>query len=212
MAEISNREANELADEILRREEFLGAREPGFFTRSVNRVLEWIGELILSIFEAIFGGAGGGVGVGLAFVLLGLAVLVLIYAIVKVVRLRRHERGDDLEEPGARVVFDEVVDPSELRRQLEVSRSRGDWRASIIAGFRLAVVDLIERRVAVERPGATTGDFGRDLAANAPGLIAVYEPAAHAFERAFYSDNQVNADDDGAVLRLLDNLLGAVRR
>ena len=211
MAEISNGDANDLADEILRREEFLGAREPGFFTRSVNRVLNWIGELIVSIFEAIFGGAGGGVGVGVAFVLLALAVLVLAYAIVRVVRLRRSERDDADDEPGARVVFDEVVDPGELRRQLEASRVRRDWRASVIAGFRLAVVDLIERRVAMERPGATTGDFGRDVETRSPQLSPFYGPAAAAFERAFYSDNEVGADDDAAVSRLLDQLLGAVQ-
>ncbi len=210
MAEISNGDANDLAEEILRREEFLGAREPGFFTRSVNRVLGWIGDLIVSIFDAIFGGAGGGVGVGLAFVLLGLAVLVLIYAVVKVVSLRRRERRDADDEPGARVVFDEVVDPGELRRHLEASRARRDWRSSVIAGFRLAVVELIDRRVAVERPGATTGDFGRDVADRAPELSPTYEPAALSFERAFYSDNEVGPDDDVAVSRLLGQLLGAV--
>jgi uncharacterized membrane protein YuzA (DUF378 family) len=160
--EISNEEANELADEILLRGEFLGSREPGFFSRSVDRVFGWIGDLIERIFSTIFGGAGAGAGVTIAYLLLGVAIIIVLIALVKAFRTRRADDGD-VHEAAARIVFDEVVDPEELRADLASLRAAGNWRGAVVASFRLAIVALIEQGVAVERPGATTGDFGRAL-------------------------------------------------
>ena len=55
-------EANELAEQILLRGEFVGARDPGFFSRSVNWVIDRIGELLTDIFSALFSFGGGGAG------------------------------------------------------------------------------------------------------------------------------------------------------
>lgn len=206
MADLTNDEANELADEILLRSEFIGAREPGFFTRSVNRVIDEIGELITRFLGALFGGAGGGAGSAVAFLLLGVAVLVIVYALYRAWHTRRTDREED-EPRGARVVFDEVVDPDRLRRELAQRRTGGDWRGAVIAGFRLAVVELIDARLAHERPGATTGDFGRDVDRARPELSPPYRAAAAAFERAFYSDIAVGETDLADVQRLLDRLV-----
>ena len=145
MAEVTNDDANDLADEILSREEFLGAQEPGFFERNVDRALEAIFEFLGDLFGAIFGGAGGGAGTALAYILLGLAAAVLIYAIYKALS-DRESKPDDDEEAGPRIVFDEVVEPTELREQLRRHRASSDWRQAVIAGFRLAVVGLIDAR------------------------------------------------------------------
>ena len=69
MVEIDNEEANDLADDILGREQFISASEPGFFERAVDRVFEIIGDILSPIFEAIFGGAGGAAGRTFAIVL-----------------------------------------------------------------------------------------------------------------------------------------------
>lgn len=205
MAEVTNDDANDLADEILSREEFLGAQEPGFFERNVDRALEAIFEFLGDLFGAIFGGAGGGAGTALAYILLGLAAAVLIYAIYKALS-DRESKPDDDEEAGPRIVFDEVVEPTELREQLRRHRASSDWRQAVIAGFRLAVVGLIDARVAREIAGATTGDFAVAVEARRPELLETYRHAAGAFERAFYSDLLIDQSDLAAVDTLLARL------
>ena len=185
MSEVSNEEANELADEILGRSEFLAAREPGFLERSVNRVIDAISDFLGTIFGAIFGGAGGAAGTGIAVILLAMAVGVLLFAIYKAFA-EREPAEEDVDEGGPRVVFDEVVEPDELQQQLRQHRSAGDWRPAVIAGFRLAVVGLIDARITREVAGATTGDFATAVAQRRPELLATYEHGAAAFERAFY--------------------------
>ena len=132
------------------------------------------GVLLLTLFMAV-----------LAVVLLVAALAVLGIAVYRAIVGRGALREDGDEAPGARVVFDEVVDPARLRSELSRHRAGQHWRPAVIAGFRLAVVSLIDRQIADERPGATTGDFGRAVAARRPDLSSRYEPAAGAFERGF---------------------------
>ena len=194
MADLSNDEANELADEILSRDEFLAAREPGFFQRTVDRVLEAIGDFLADIFGAIFGGAGGAAGRSIAVILLALAVGLLLFAIFKAVR-DREAKVENVDEGGPRVVFDEIVEPDELREQLQLHRRSGDWRQAVIAGFRLGIVGLIDARIAREIAGATTGDFASAVEQGRPELLDTYRASAASFERAFYSDLLIDERD-----------------
>ena len=205
MADVSNEEANELADEILSRDEFLAAREPGFVQRNVDRVLEAVGEFLADIFGAIFGGAGGAAGTTIAVILLGLAVALLLFAVVKAIRDREAKVQID-DEGGPRVVFDEVVEPDELREQLQLHRRSGDWRQAVIAGFRLGIVGLIDARIAREIAGATTGDFATAVEKRRPELLDTYLASAGSFERAFYSDLPVNERDLATVDAFLARL------
>ena len=203
--EIGNDDANELADEILLRGEFLGSREPGFFSRSVNRVLEWIGNLLDRIFSTIFGGSGAGAGAAIAYILLAVAIVIVAIALIRAIRNRRADRDTALDAT-ARIVFDEVVDPDELRADLASLRAAQDWRGAVVAAFRLAIVALIEQGIALERPGATTGDFGRAVERNRADLVADYRRAADSFERAFYSDAPITEADQLATAALLERL------
>lgn len=202
MADLSNGEANDLADEILLRSEFLPAREPGFFSRSVDWVLEQIGDIIGRVFGSIFGGAGGAAGSALAIVLLAIAGLVLVLAVVKAIK-GRVPKPDGDDSPGTRVVFDEVVEPEALRSELARHRAIGDWRAAVIAGFRLSIVGLIDANIAREVAGATTGDFATAVERRRPALLDTYRGAAAGFERAFYSDLVIEESDVAAVDELL---------
>jgi hypothetical protein len=203
--EITNEEAKDLADEILLRGEFIPARDPGFFREGVNQVFEWIAEFLDWLFGGIFGAAGGGAGSLIAYILAGVAAVLIILAIVKAVR--GYDKPEKVVEgTGTRVVFDEVVDPAVLRQDLASASASGDWRAAVIAGFRLAIVQMIDRRIVAERPGATTGDFGRALAAKESFLASSYRPASGAFERAFYSDNEITEQDLSSVRTLLGQL------
>lgn len=205
MSEVSNEEANELADDILGRSEFIAAREPGFVERSVDRVIETIADFLGAIFGAIFGGAGGAAGTGLAVVLLALAVGVLLFAIYKAFT-ERVPTADDSDDGGPRIVFDEVVEPNELHQQLRDHRSSGNWRPAVIAGFRLAVIGLIDARIAREVAGATTGDFAAAVEQRRPELLPTYAYGAAAFERAFYSNLPVGEQDMAAIDALLARL------
>lgn len=204
MAEVSNEEANDLADEILGREQFVGAGEPGFLERAVNRVFEEIGEILGRIFGTLFGGAGGAAGQTLATVLLiGFGALI-IYAIYKAFTGRVPKENTDTNE--ARIVFDEVVEPEALRADLARYASEQDWRMAVISGFRLAIVELIEEQIAREISGATTGDFARAVEVRRPALLDSYRSAAWAFERAFYSKSKIRESDLKAVQTLLDHI------
>ena len=211
MAEVTNDEANDLADEILLRSEFLPAREPGLLERTINRVMEAIGNFLEPIFSAIFGGAGGAAGTAVAYILLALAAAVLVYAVVKAIR-GRVPKPDEDDTPGARIVFDEVVEPSELRAQLARHRAAGDWRSAVVAGFRLSVSELIDAGIARPVAGATTGDFGVAVQRRRPELSADYAQAARSFERAFYSDLEVSAADMEHVDTFLNRLTAVASR
>ena len=137
--------------------------------------------------------------------MLGLAAAVLVYAVYKALR-DREPRAASSDDSGPRIVFDEVVEPSELRRQLQRYRSERDWRQAVVAAFRLSVLGLIDARVAREVAGATTGDFANAVEARKPELLATYRPAAAAFERAFYSDLEIDESDLDAVDTLLARL------
>lgn len=205
MADLSNGEANDLADEILLRSEFLPAREPGFFSRTVNRVLEAVGDFVGWIFGSLFGGSGGAAGSVLAIVLLFVAAVVLILAVIKAFR-GRVPKSDTDDSPGTRVVFDEIVAPDELRAELSRHRASGDWRSAVIAGFRLCVVGLIEENIAREVAGATTGDFATAVERRRPALLDTYRDGAASFERAFYSDFHIDESDVSNVDALLSSL------
>jgi hypothetical protein len=200
--ELTVDEANTLADDVLGGPDFLGASDPGVIERARDQVQEWIVDFLDTVFGRLFSSGGGGAGRTLAFILLGVFVLIMIAAVVRAVRMGRIGKDDDVDT-GARIVFDEVVDPAQLREQLSASRAAGNWRSAVVAGFRLAVVRLIEEKIVAERAGATTGDFGRTIAVARPDLAGVYEPAALGFERAFYSDADISAADLESVEALL---------
>lgn len=202
--EIATDEANDLADDILGREEFLNASEPGIFQRAVNRIFEFIGDILGRIFETIFGGVGGAAGSGLAYVLAGLALVLLLFAIYKAIQNRTPREAE--KSAGVRVVFDEVVEPEELRADMERHAAAREWRAAVIAGFRLSIVGLIDQNIAREISGATTGDFATAVANRRNELLPDYERAARAFERAFYSDISIGPDDMEDVSTLLSRL------
>ncbi len=208
MLEVTNDEANDRADEILGREEFITASEPGFFERGANRVLEFIGDILGRVFETIFGGTGGAAGQGFAIVLLVLAVAILGFAIYRAITSRPPK--EDEATDGTRVVFDEVVEPEALQADMERFIASGDWRAAVIAGFRLAIVGLIDVNIAREVSGATTGDFASAVERRRPELLPAYIPAARAFERAFYSDIDIEQPDMEQVTTLLDRLRAGV--
>ena len=207
VAEVTNEEANDLADEILGREEFISASEPGIFQRAVDRVFEEIGDVLGRIFGAIFGGAGGAAGTAIAIVLLVLAVGLLLFAIIRAIAHRTPKQEE--QEVGARIVFDEVVEPEQLRGDMDRYIAAGDWRAAVIAGFRLSIVGLIDANIAREISGATTGDFANAVAAQRPQLLEVYRSGAWSFDRAFYSDNAIDERDMARVRNLLDQIEGS---
>ena len=207
MAEVTNEDANDLADEILGREEFLSASEPGLFQRTVDRVLEEVFEVLGRVFGAIFGGAGGAAGTGIAIVLLVLAGSLLAFAIYRAFRDRTPK--EQVDQVGARVVFDEVVEPEQLRAAMDGHVAAGEWRQAVIAGCRLSIVGLIDANIAREISGATTGDFANAVAAQRPQLLEDYRSGAWSFDRAFYSDNAIDERDMARVRNLLDQIEGS---
>lgn len=204
MAEISNEQANDLADDILGREQFIGAGEPGFFERAVNRVLDEIGEVLGRIFGGLFGGAGGAAGETLAVILLVAFSLLIVYSIYKAWTGKAPKQDNESNE--ARVVFDEVVQPEQLRADLAQFTSEQRWREAVIAGFRLAIVNLIDANIAREISGATTGDFARAIETRRPALLETYRSGSWAFERAFYSNSAIHENDLKSVQDLLDRI------
>ncbi len=204
MADLTDDEARDLADEILQRDEFLPAGEPGIAAQVLQRITEAIGDALAWLFSG-FGGLGGGAGTLLATILLVAAGALLLFAIYRAF-LNRNPRAKEEKSTGTRVVFDEIVEPEALRAQLAELKSAADWRGAVVAGFRLAVVGLIDQNIAREVAGATTGDFSRAVHARRPELSEQYSPAAAAFERAFYSDLDVDQNDLADVEALLNRL------
>ena len=189
----------ELADEILARPRY---DEP---PQSIpDRVLEWFGEQLAKVVEALVGGGGGAVVAWL--VLLGAAAAVVLL----LVRYGRITVPAAATDPQPEVMVELTRTASAWRDEAERLEAAGRWREAVRCRYRALVADLVRRGTIPEQPGRTTGEHARDVAAREPEAAVAFAAATELFEAVWYGGAEAGPAD-AQRFRDLDARVLAVR-
>lgn len=166
--------------------------EPGPVERAVEKVFEWLDELLG---RAAAGTPGGALGLLVLVVLLvGLAVLV----IWRTGPLRRGARA------GPPVV--ELSGPlgaAEHRRRADGYATEGRFAEAVRERMRAIVRELETRGVLEPRPGRTADEVAREAGAAVPAVAPDLRTAATVFDEVWYGGRPATARAD-ALLRQAD--------
>ncbi len=178
--------ARERLDTIFRRGEFRGMAGPGPLARWWHRVTGWIGEKIEWLLARLHLGAGTGNFV--AYVLIGVALVLLALWLWRSLAGRTRQMELDLEptEP--------VRDARRWLAEALAAAERGEYREAIHCGYWAAVAHL-----------ETLGAIPRDPSRTPRELLRLVEPGAGErgpfreltarFERVWYGYRAPTADD-----------------
>jgi hypothetical protein len=187
-------QVREVTREVLSRPEF---RVPE--KSLMERVLDWVLDLVGRLLAALGGsGAGGIVGlVLLGLVLLGVGVLVA-----------RFSRGlTPSPEVAAAVPAGRRRSAAEWRAQAEAQERAGAWREAVRSRYRALVADLASRGVVEEVPGQTAGEYRREVGRALPGAAGEFAGATELFEVAWYGHADTGAKEAAHLRDLTDRVL-----
>jgi hypothetical protein len=187
-------QVREVVREVLSRPEF---RPP---ERSlIERVYDWVLELIGRLLAALGGsGAGGVVGlVLLALVLVGVGILVA-----------RFSRGlTPSPEVVAAAPAGRRRSAAEWRAEAEAHERAGAWREAVRSRYRALVADLASRGLVEEVPGRTAGEYRREVGRALPAAATDFAGATELFEVAWYGRSGTGARDAAHLRDLSDRVL-----
>ncbi|GAA1700079.1 DUF4129 domain-containing protein [Kribbella yunnanensis] len=170
--------------------------------RAVNKMLEWIADLLDSVTGA---SPNGHLGLILLVALIALIVVVVLW---RAGVLRTSKRGQRQQS-----VFDTSRPRSaaEYRAQAEKEAASGDFTHAIRSRFRACVAELVERTILDDRAGRTAYEVVADAGRIAPTLRDSLQPAALAFTEVVYGNRPgtpqryavvVKADEAARVARV----------
>jgi hypothetical protein len=188
----------EAVREVLSRPEF---RPP---ERSlVERVYDWVLEMIGRLL-AVLGGSGAGGIVGLillALVLVGVGILVA-----------RFSRGlTPSPEVAAAVPGGRRRTAAEWRAEAEAHERAGAWREAVRSRYRALVADLASRGLVEEVPGRTAGEYRREVGRSLPAAATEFAGATELFEVAWYGRAGTGAREAAHLRDLSDRVLQRAR-
>ena len=151
----------------------------GTGTNWLEKVIDWLMNLIASIGDGI-GGSFGGWGF-VAAAVLGAALIALIVWLV-VGPLRRSRSRASVEE--------ELGDPTVSARELDASAAAaakaGNWNTAVIEAYRGLIRSLAEREVIDARPGMTALEAALAAASAMPAIASAVATDADVFDAVRY--------------------------
>ncbi|TCN44300.1 uncharacterized protein DUF4129 [Kribbella orskensis] len=153
-------------------------------TRAINKVVDWIGELLGDLTGQSPDGH------------LGLIMLVGLLALVVIVVLWRAGVLRTTRGTKSAAVFDSARPrtAAEYREQAEAEASSGDYAAAVRSRFRACVAELTERTVLDERAGRTAYEAVADAGRVVPALRDPLQPAALVFTEVVYGNRPGTAE------------------
>ena len=175
-------EVHRTVREVLRRREF--RRES---PTVVERARRWVRDQLSRLLTSLFRGDRGTV---LAWIILGGLLMVVI---VLSARFARSVTPD----PG-RVIAVSVAprrSAREWRAEAEAHERAGEWKLALRARYRSLVADLASHGLVDEIPGRTAGEYRAEVSETVPGVASEFAGATELFERAWYGNRPMGADD-----------------
>ena len=162
----------------------------------LQRVVEWVLQLLGELFSSTAGVLSGPIGVA---VLVGLLVLVVVVVLRRTGPLaRRAPTTGVLFSPGWRTA-------DEHRRDADAAAARGDWRAAVVERYRAVIAGLEERGMLDRRPDRTADEAAAAAGTVLPAIGPRLTAGARLFDRVLYGNRSATADDDAALRRLDDD-------
>ncbi|HZB50665.1 MAG TPA: DUF4129 domain-containing protein [Mycobacteriales bacterium] len=171
------------------------ADQPGPVERTVERVLEWIANLL----DRASGAAPGG-GLGLVV----LALLIVALAVLVMWRTGPLRRGARRAAPA--IELSGRLDPEEHRQQADAHAAAGRYAEAVRERMRAIVRELETRGVLEPRPGRTADEVAAEAGALVPTVAADLRTAASVFDEIWFGGRPANAQAD-ALLRKADQRL-----
>jgi uncharacterized protein DUF4129 len=164
-------------------------------SRVINKVVEWIGDLLNNLTGQSPDGKTG------LMMLVGLILLIVVVVLWRAGVLRTTRGGTK-----SQAVFDSdrPRNASQYRAQAEAEAARGDYAAAVRSRFRACVAELTERTVLDERPGRTAYEAVADAGRVVPALRDPLQPAALVFTEVVYG-NRPGTAERYAVVVAADN-------
>jgi hypothetical protein len=181
---------------------------PSWLDRALDRIAEFLGDLV----SPSFGGAGGTFGGGVGGVVAWLFVVAALVAVVVVVvvavrnRIRRPE-----------VVDESSVDVEHRRPAAEWAadaarfEAEGAWAEAVRARYRELVRRLVDARSLPDVAGLTTTELRDELDRTTPSASGDFGLACSVFEAAWYRLEPVGPGDLGALRDAAARVLQAPR-
>jgi hypothetical protein len=173
-------EVRRRADDILSRPEY---RQPA--ETIPERIQRWFSEQLGKLFSNL-AGSGAGTLVAWLVMLAACAVVALL-----VVRLTRGVQRDPTERH--EVMVELTRTPAQWRAEADQLEARGAWKEALRCRYRALVGELVGRDTIPEIPGRTSGEYVRDVAANAPDAAVAFAAATELFELAWYGGRETTA-------------------
>lgn len=179
--------ASEAADELSKPR--YGAAGDSLLSRAVQKVLEWIGDLLGDL-----AGNSPTDRTGL-LILLGLIALVVVVVFWRAGALRTTRTED-------RAVFDTARPrtAAQYRAEAESAAAAGDFAAAVRSRFRACIAELTERTVLDDRAGRTAYEAVADAGRAVPALQQPLQPAALVFTEVVYGNRPGTPDRYAAVV------------
>jgi hypothetical protein len=191
----------DLADEILSQARY---DEP---SKTIpERVMDWLGDQLTRLIEAL---AGGGDLFGTVFawaILLG-AAGAIVYLLARYGRVSLPTLPGD---PEPTVMVELTRTAREWRAEADALEEDGRWEEALRCRHRALVADLVKRGVIADQAGRTAGEYVRDVATRQPDLAPAFAAATELFEAVWYG-GAASGPAESSRFRSLEDQVLAVR-
>jgi Domain of unknown function (DUF4129) len=191
-------QVREVVREVLSRPEF---RPP---ERSlIERVYEWVLEVIGRLLAVLGGSGAGGI--------IGLVLLALVLVGVGILAARFSRGLTPSPEVAAAVPSGRRRSAAEWRAEAEAHERAGAWREAVRSRYRALVADLAARGLVEEVPGRTAGEYRREVGRALPAASSDFADATELFEVAWYGRAGTGPQEAAHLRDLSDRVLQRAR-
>lgn len=158
-----------------------------------QQLWDWLYGWLQKLWNALFGnvriGRGGALAIG--DLLIGAAILALLYAVIRLLAEFQIERG----RAAAVEALGASPDARALYQRARAAAGKGDFAAASRLLFAASVVALDLRGIVAEDPSATVGDLRRALRSREASLVAPFDAVAAPFVASTYAERPVAGAD-----------------
>jgi len=196
----SKSEANRKLEEILSRSEYATRNKQGqVIFKYIERFLNWLWQFFPQ--RSLRRGSGSPITLIAQIVVIGLAIAVLIYVLVKLIRHligRNRSTVPKKKKNEPKIVLGERLEPdasaTDLLAEAEALSRKGEIRAAIRKAYIALLVELGDRKVISLAQHKTNRDYLRSVKTH-PSLYRNMSGLTDSFERHWYGLAQSNAND-----------------
>ena len=174
----------DLADQVLTQARY---DEPA---KSIpERIMDWLGEQLGRLIDALAGGGGRFAALIAWTILLG-AIGAVVYLLARYGRVTLPAAPAD---PEPEVMVELTRTAREWRAEADALEAQGRWAEGLRCRHRALVADLVRRGVIADQAGRTAGEYARDVAARQPDVAASFAAATELFEAVWYGGADTGA-------------------